>query len=166
MELVPPERMPGERQLETQAEFESALDELIANAAHTVRIFDKALGRGFNTPRRYELLRNLLLGGRAHRVYIALHDTSNIVRDCPRLVSLLKQFSHALFIHQTQQAAKRIYDPFAIADDTRLLHRFHYTSLRSVAAVGDVAATRLLLKRFDEIWHESTPSVTATTIGL
>lgn len=166
MEPVPPERMPGERQLETHAELESALNELIANATHTVRIFDKALGRGFDTPTRYDLLRKLLLSGRAHRVYIALHDTSNVVRDCPRLVSLLRQFSHGLFIHKTLPAAKRVYDPFAVGDDIRLVHRFHYGAARSVASIGDVAATRLLLKRFAEIWQETTPAINATTIGL
>jgi hypothetical protein len=38
--------------------------------------------------------------------------------------------------------------------------------MRGAATVGDVAATSLLVKRFDEIWEASTPSVAATTIGL
>jgi hypothetical protein len=59
-----------------------------------------------------------------------------------------------------------VYDPFAIADDARFVHRFHYNDLRGVATVGDVAATNLLLKRFDEIWQASAPGVSATTIGL
>jgi hypothetical protein len=166
MQPVPPERMPGERTLEGLAAYEAALDELIANAAHTVRIFDRSIGRGFNSPQRYELLRQLLLANRTNRVYIALHETANIVRDCPRLMLLLKQFSHGVSIYQTLSAARRVYDPFAIADDTRLVHRFHYADTRGVATVGDVAATQLLLKRFEEIWQASAPSVAATTVGL
>jgi len=166
MQPVPPERMPGERKLEGLAAYESALDELIANASHTVRIFDRSVGRGFNSPGRYDLLRNLLLASRAHRVYIVVHATANIVRDCPRLMLLLRHFSHGLFIHQTLPAARRVYDPFAVADDTRFVHRFHHADVRSVATVGDVAATQLLLKRFDEIWQASSQAVTATTIGL
>jgi hypothetical protein len=166
MQPVPPERMPGERKLEGLAAYESALDELIANATGTVRIFDRALARSFNSPQRYDLLRDLLLSRRTNRVYVALHETSNIVRDCPRLIMLLKQFSHGLFIHQTLPAARGVYDPFAVADDARFVHRFHYADVRGVATVGDVAATQLLMKRFEEIWQASAPAVSATTIGL
>jgi hypothetical protein len=166
MQPVPPERMPGERTLEGLAAYEAALDELIANAAHTVRIFDRSIGRGFNSPQRCELLRQLLLANRTNRVYIALHETANIIRDCPRLMLLLKQFSHGVSIYQTLPAARRVYDPFAVADDTRFVHRFHYADIRGVATVGDVAATQLLLKRFEEIRQASAPSVAATTVGL
>jgi hypothetical protein len=166
MQPVPPERMPGERKLEGLVAYEEALDELLANATSTVRIFDRVLGKGFNSPRRYDLLRELLLANRTNRVYVALHETANIVRDCPRLITLLKQFSHGLFIYQTLPAARRVYDPFAVADDTRFVHRFHHADVRGVATVGDVAATQLLMKRFDEIWQASAPAVSATTIGL
>jgi hypothetical protein len=166
MQPVPPERMPGERMLEGAIACEQALDELIANAAYTVRIFDKNIGRGFNSPQRYELLRQLLLARRTNRVYIVLHETANIARDCPRLIMLLRQFSHAVSIHQTLPDARRVYDPFAVADDARFVHRFHYDDVRGVATVGDIAATGLLLKRYGEIWQASAPAVVATTIGL
>src|ERR1035437_4375394 len=166
MQPVPPERMPGERMLEGAIACEQALDELIANAAYTVRIFDKNIGRGFNSPQRYELLRQLLLARRTNRVYIVLHETANIARDCPRLIMLLRQFSHAVSIHQTPPDARRFYDPFAVADDARFVHRFHYDDVRGVATVGDITATGLLLKRYEEIWQASAPAVAATTIGL
>lgn len=163
---VPPDRMPGERKLEGLHAYDKALDELLANATHTVRIFDKNIGRSFNTPQRYELLAQFLLARRTNRVRIALHETANIVRDCPRLIILLKRFSHGLAIHQTLPAARRVYDPFAVADDTRFVRRFHHTDVRGAATIGDVAATSLLIKRFDEIWEASAPSVAATTIGI
>ena len=158
--------MPGEKRLEGLAAYDAALDELLANAGQIVRIFDQGIGRNFNSPQRYDLLRQVLLAGRNHRVRIVLHETSNVVRDCPRLIMLLRQFSHGLAIHQTLPAARRVYDPFAVADDTRFVHRFHYSDVRGVATIGDVAATSLLIKRFDEIWEASTPAVSATTIGL
>ena len=166
MQPVPPERMPGERMLEGVIACEQALDELIANAAHTVRIFDKSIGGGFNSPRRYELLRRLLLARRTNRIYIVLHETANIARDCPRLVMLLRQFSHAVSIHQTLPDARRIYDPFAVADDARFVRRFHYDDVRGVATVGDIVATGLLLKRYEDIWQTSAAAVAATTLGL
>lgn len=158
--------MPGERKLEGLAAYDAALDELLANATHTVRIFDKSIGRNFNSPGRHELLAQFLLARRTNRVRIVLHETTHIVRDCPRLMMLLKRFSHGIAIHQTLQAARRVYDPFAVADDARFVRRFHYTDIRGEATIGDVAATSLLIKRFDEIWAASAPAVAATTIGL
>jgi hypothetical protein len=166
MEPVPPDQMPGERRLEGSVAYEEALDDLLANASHTVRIFDRRIGAAFNTQRRYELLRRLLLARRTNRVRIALHETANVVRDCPRLILLLRQFSHAISVHRTLPDARHVYDPFAVADDVRFVHRFHYNDIRGAAAIGDVAATQSLIKRFDEIWQASTPAVTANTAGL
>ena len=158
--------MPGERKLAGIVAYYDGLDELRGNAKHTVRVFDNAIGRSFNTPHRYELLAQFLVARRANRVKIVLHETANIVRDCPRLMVLLKRFSHGLAIHQTLSAARRVYDPFVVADDTRFVRRFHYTAVGGEASIGDIAATSLLIKRFDEIWEASAPTVTATTIGL
>jgi hypothetical protein len=166
MEPVAPERMPGERKLAGVAEYEAAFDELIANSTQTVRIFDRGIGRGFVTPHRYELFRTLLLANRNNRVRIVLHETSNVVRDCPRLMSLLRQFSHTLSLHQTLRAARHVYDPFVIGDDSRFIRRFHFNDLRGIATIGDVAYTNMLLKRFEELWATSVQAVTATTIGL
>src|SRR4051812_16663516 len=105
MQPVPPERMPGEHKLSGVAAYDTALDELIANAEHTIRIFDKNIGRSFNSSQRYELLAQFLLARRTNRVKIALHETTNIVRDCPRLMILLRRFSHGLFVNQTLPAA-------------------------------------------------------------
>lgn len=166
MQPVPPEHLPAERKLTGHAAHADALDELISHAAHVVRIFDRTAGPDFNSARRCELLRKLLLASRNNRVYIVLHDASTVARDCPRLMLVLKQFSHSVFIHQTLQAAKRVYDPFSVADEARFVRRFHYARSEGTAAVGDVAATQLLLKRFQEIWQASAQAVTATRLGL
>ena len=158
--------MPGERKLEGIVEYDHALDELITHSAHTIRLFDRRISSAFHSPQRYELLRRLLLARRTNRVRIVLHETGNIVRDCPRLLLLLRQFSHGIAIHRTLPAAHRVYDPFAIGDDTRFVHRFHYNDVRAAAVIGDVAATASLLKRFEEIWQASTPAVTAGKTGL
>jgi hypothetical protein len=166
METVPPERMPGELELVRLAQIEIAIDDLIANSKHAVRVFDKSVGRSFNTAQRCALLRDLLLASRSNRVYIALHETSNIVRDCPRLVNLLRQFSHSMFIYRTLPAARQVYDPFVIGDDLRFVHRFHYDRPRGAAVIGDLTNTTLMLRRFEEIWSVSAPAICATTIGL
>ena len=166
MQPVAPDNMPGERKLEGNVAYEAALDELIANATHTVRIFDRRITSAFNTPQRFDLMRRLLLTRRTNRIHIVLHETGNIVRECPRLIMLLRQFSHGIAIRQTLPVARRVYDPFSIADEARFVHRFHYNDVRGAATIGDVAATHTLLKRFDEIWQAAAPAVAAHQTGL
>jgi hypothetical protein len=163
---VPDNQMPGEQELDGIRAYEAATDELIVLAQRSVRIFDRALGRAFNSAQRIDALSRLLLERRTNRVRIVVHDASNIVAECPRLMTLLRRFSDTLAIHQTLRAARGVYDPFAIADEMRFVHRFHYDSMRGVAVIGDLAATRTLISRFDDIWEASSPAASATTIGL
>ncbi|MBI3939175.1 MAG: hypothetical protein HY323_19565 [Betaproteobacteria bacterium] len=148
------------------SEYEAAVDESIARAQWSVRIFDRRLGSRYNSPLRYDLLQHFLRLHRANRLYIVLHDTANLQRDCPRLVTLLRQFSHAVRINKTLKIARHVYDPFVIIDENHYVHRFHYEHLRAEQALNDLAGTKLLLQRFDELWEASAPSVSATTIGL
>jgi hypothetical protein len=166
MKEVPPELMPGDRPLAGTAELEAAIDALIGDADAHIRIFDRAFTRAWNTPARHERLRAFLLKRRTNRLDIVLHDTGNLVRDCPRFMQVVQQFSHAVAIRRTLPAARRVYDPFAIADDLLFVHRFHFDDVRGVATRADLAATQLLRKRFAEIWEASRPVAAATTLGL
>src|SRR5690349_12934676 len=84
------------------AESQAAVDEVIAAATRTLRIFDVSFfNRGFNSPQRVERLRTFLVAGRAHRILIALHETGGLEADCPRLLALLRQFPMSIEIHRT-----------------------------------------------------------------
>jgi hypothetical protein len=131
-----------------------------------LRIFDRQLGASFNSAARSDLLRAFFLRSRSNRLYIVVHDTAQLARDCPRLLSLVRQFSHAIAIHETEPQAKRVYDPFAIADEQDYLHRFHHDDTRALLALEDAHGAQTLLKRFAEIWEASVPAVSATTLGL
>ena len=157
---------PQHQKLEGERAFQAAVDALLARPQHTLRIFDRQLGRDFNSTHRYELLRAFLLRSRANRLYVVLHDTSNLARDCPRLMNLVRQFSESVTIHETQPQAKAVHDPFAVADDRDFVHRFHYEHARALLALDDPQGTQGLLQRFEEIWEASIPAVSATTLGL
>ncbi len=155
------------RQLNSAADYIEAIDILIELARHRLRIFDYNLeDGGYTTLHRHELLRTFLLSNRSNRLEIVLHDTDYLTRFCPRMLSLLKQFSHAITIQETTPQAKSIYDPFAIADETCFLHRFHYDSPRALLALNDIEGSHLLIKRFEEIRGASAPAISATTLGL
>ncbi|HXZ48036.1 MAG TPA: hypothetical protein VEG27_03395 [Usitatibacter sp.] len=158
---------PSYRPILGVADSLAAIDEVIAAAQRTIRIFDVALvNRGFNAPARTEKLREFLVAGRAHRVLIALHETQFLERECPRLLTLLRQFPMSIEIHRTLGEARNANDPFVLADDHSLWHQLHHEQPRAIVALHSPPDALPIAQRFEEIWDLSEPSVSATTLGL
>ncbi|HEX7810516.1 MAG TPA: hypothetical protein VF460_01295 [Burkholderiales bacterium] len=148
------------------ADYAAALDAILEKPRKTVRIFENALGRDYNSPKRVESLRTFLLGNPRNRLRIVVHDMQSMDRNCPRLLNLLRVHAHSISIHETHQTAKAVYDPFVIVDDLHYVHRFHFEELRGLLALDDPIGTHTLIERFEEIWEASSPAVSATTLGL
>lgn len=149
-----------------KSDYQDYIDEIIGLARHDLRIFEKCLDPAFNSSERHEALRRFLLSSQRNRLRIVVHDIGNIGRDCPRMLQLLRNFSHATAIHETQPQAKGVYDPFTIADESHSVRRFHFDELRGLYAKNDPVEAHTLVKRFEEIWEASSPAVTPTTLGL
>jgi hypothetical protein len=155
------------RQISGIAESQAAIDEVIAAARATLRLFDVSLGgRGFNSAARTDALRRFFVTGRSHRLLIALHEPETLERDCPRLLHLLRQFPMSIEIHRTLAQARNAQDPFIVADDHSVWHQLHHTQPRAVVALHSPADAGPIAQRFDEIWELSEPAVSATTLGL
>ncbi len=162
-ESPPPQR----RLLTSRADFTTALNEVIGKATRTLRLFDPTMQEfGLNSPQREEQLRAFLLASRNSKIMIAVHDPRHITIDCPRLMRLLRPFSHAITIYRTNDAIRNIEDVLVIADDLHCLRKPHAERSNGALYFDDPAETRGWNNRFDEIWEQSTPSVSATTIGL
>ena len=155
------------RQISGIVESNAAIDEVIATAQRTIRIFDFTLmNRGFNSPARYDALRHFLVAGRAHRILIALHEPEQLERECARLLTLLRQFPMSIAIHRTLSAARNAMDPFVLADDHGVWHQLHHAQPRAIVALHSPADAVPILQRFEEIWDLSEPAVSANTTGL
>ena len=158
---------PSYRPLAGFAESIAAIDEVIAAATRTLRIFDVSLSnRGFGSPARIERIRALLVAGRAHRLQVALHDTELLERENPRLLALLRQFPMSIEIHRTLAQARNAQDPFVLADDHSVWHQLHHEQPRAIVALHSPADAMPIAQRFEEIWELSEPAVSATTLGL
>ena len=158
---------PSYRPLSGMAESLAAIDEVIAAARRTIRIFDVSLSnRGFGAPARIERVRELLVAGRAHRLLIALHETELLERENPRLLQLLRQFPMSIEIHRTLAQARNAQDPFVLADDHSVWHQLHHQQPRAIVALHSPADAMPIAQRFEEIWELSEPAVSATTLGL
>jgi hypothetical protein len=148
-------------------EYSAALDTLCASAQRSLFIFENDFDNlGFNTEARFNTLRSFLLASPNARLHLLAHDTQVLVRFCPRLMMLLRQFSHNMHIHQTPVNLRHISEPFGVADENCFVRRFHFDDARGIFAKNDHEGARLLKSRFEEMWATSRASVSATTLGL
>jgi len=154
------------RRFEGMREYEAVIDSLIPQTQSVIRVFDKSLGRAYNSPQRFELLRQFLLASQLNRLLIVLHEVNTLERVCPRMLLLLRQFSYAISIRETLRPAKHVYDPFVIFDASHYVHRFHYDHLRAAQGTNDILGAQQLIDRFGEIREASGPAVSANVSGL
>lgn len=149
------------------AEYISALSTLCGLARHSLLIFEKDFENiGFNDEARYQILRNFLLNNPKNRLQLLAHDTRPISQYCPRLMTLLRQFGHSMFIFQTAINMKHLTQPFAVADDAQYVRRYHFDDTRGILALNDGEGAQLLKSSFMEIWEISRPSASTSTFTL
>ncbi len=153
--------------LEGITDYVKALDTLCSLAARSLCLFDKTFEHsGLDSAARYETLRAFLLGSVNSTLLILAHDTDYLAQRCPRTMVLLRQFSHKMHIYRTPEHLRHISEPFAVADDAHYVRRFHFDDLRGLLAQNDPEGARALHGRFMELWAESRPAISATTLGL
>lgn len=85
---------------------------------------------------------------------------------CPRLMTLLRQFGHSMFIYQTPRTLQHLTAPFAVADAAHFVRRFHFDSKQGILGNNDGESARLLGSRFLEMWSASRPSAATSTFTL
>jgi hypothetical protein len=158
---------PKRRMIDTRREYLTAFDELIGRTRQELCVFDPDGAQlELNSSQRAALLRQFLLASRDNRLFMALHDPEHLKKGCPRLMTLLTEFSTSIAIHQTEGEALRAQDCFVLADTEHFVRRPVASAARGVYALNEQKEARLLRDRFDEIWQSSFPAVSATTLGL
>lgn len=151
----------------TSSEYRSALDQVIGGARQRLRLYDATLEQGgFNGRGRYEDLRSFCLAGTAPRIEILLDDPAYLQKHCPRLMSLLRDFSHVIEVRQNDADAEPFTFSFVLADRSVWLKRFDKTVLPGQFDLDDAANAASLHQQFDQRWQRSIASVSATTLGL
>jgi hypothetical protein len=109
-------------------------------------------------------LRRFLAGGGT--LQLAMHGSAYIERHYPRLLRLLRDYSHRIECRITPRNLRTLTDSFCIGDAAHIVRRFHSDHPRGEAAFDAPAATELARERFAAIWAESQPGLHATTTGL
>ncbi len=155
------------QRFENESEFNAALDRFLEQPGREMRLFDsdlKALRP--NSPARIAQFEHFLRGSRTRRIYIVLQDTEYLTRMCPRMLGLLKLFTHAIQINRTHEEIRNLQDAFLVLDAQHYLRRPVAESFRGAMGLHDETEALGMRSRFQEIWTASYPGVASTTVGL
>ena len=115
-------------------------------------MFDQNLRYGdWNSLTRTAVLRDFLLNRRHSRLQIVVHETTYIEGHLPRLVLLLRDFSHKFSILRTIEDGRNAWDSFVIVDGKHLAHRFHLDSTRGELSFEAPLKARVLRDRYEDI---------------
>jgi hypothetical protein len=152
---------------ETNADFQAAVDRLLQQPGRELRIFDPdGAGLRLNDPLRLAHLERFLMSSRTRRIYLVLHNTDPLTRQCPRMMSLLGRYSHAMQINRTHEEIRELQDAFLVLDSLHFVRRPVAQFVRGALGFGDETEGLAMRGRFTEIWAASFPAVSSTTIGL
>lgn len=160
-ELIPDSIILGEH------EYSLAIDLVIAEAKQQLLIFDQDCSIGdYTSLKRCDLLNDFLINNPASQLTIILQNASFLTTDCPRLLDLLKIFSHKMTVYETNSFAKVAKDCFVLADGKSYVRRFHINQARFKFTLNDTETTASLINRFDELMQETTHKVSPSKLGL
>ena len=152
---------------DTSQGFQAAVDRLLEQPGRELRVFDPdGAALRLNDPQRIEGLERFLIASRTRRMYLVVHSTHHLTRQCPRLLTLLRRFSHAMQINQTHEEIREVQDAFVLLDAMHYVRRPMATLFRGAMGLGDENEGQALRGRFAEIWAASYPAVSSTTVGL
>ena len=152
---------------DNSAGFQGAIERLLAQPGRELRIFDPdGASLRLNDPARIAQLETFMSASRTRRMYMVVHQTDHILRQCPRLLGLLARFSHAMQVHRTHEHIRELQDAFLVLDSVHYVRRPVAASARGAIGLRDEAEALAMRSRFNEIWTASYPAVSSTTVGL
>ena len=152
---------------DSNAGFQAAIDRLLEQPGRELRIFDPDLAAlRVNESGRIERLERFLQASRTRRLYLVVHNPEHITRQCPRMMSLVARFSHAIQINRTQEEIRELQDAFLVLDSVHYVRRPVAQFFRGAIGLGDETEGLAMRGRFMEIWAASYPAVSGTTVGL
>jgi hypothetical protein len=152
---------------DTAAGFQAAVDRLLGQPGRELRIFDPdGAALRLNDPGRIESLERFLASSRTRRLYIVLHETDHLTRQCPRMLGLLARYTHAMQINRTHEHIRELQDAFLVLDAQHYVRRSVAAFYRGAMGLGDEVEALAMRQRFAEIWEASYPGVSSTTAGL
>lgn len=155
------------QRFEGESEFQKALDRFLDQPGRELRLFDPDLkALRLNSPARIAQFDRFLRGSRTRKIYVVVHDTEHLTRQCPRMLGLLKLFTHVIQINRTHEEIRNLQDAFLVLDAQHYLRRPVAGHFRGAIGLHDETEALAMRSRFQEIWSASYPGMSSTTVGL
>ena len=152
---------------DTSAGFQAAVERLLTQPGRELRIFDPdGSSLRLNDPARIGQLDAFMSASRTRRLYMVIHQTDHLLRQCPRFLGLLARFSHAIQINRSHEHIRELQDAFLVLDSQHYVRRASAAFYRGAMGIGDEVEALAMRQRFMEIWEASYPGVSSTTVGL
>ncbi len=158
---------PSYERFDSRVDFNAAVDRLLEQPGRELRVFDPDLSAlRLNDSERIARLERFLMASRTRRLYAVVHNTDHVTRHCPRLMSLLARYSHAIQINRTHDEIRELKDAFLVLDSGHYVRRPVAQFFRGAIGLGDETEGLAMRGRFMEIWAASYPAVSSTIAGL
>ncbi|NRR32811.1 hypothetical protein HSX11_21825 [Oxalobacteraceae bacterium] len=149
----------------SRAEFKQLLLAALARGVQRLQLFDPDFALwDLGSSDTDAALRHFL--SRGGHLQLVAHSNAELERHAPRLLRLLKDYSHAIECRQTNKNLRQLSDSFCIVDQRDIVRRFHADHLRGEAVFDAPAEVEAYVDRFDAIWAETLPGLHASTTGL
>jgi len=149
------------------ADYQMAIDRLLAIACHKISIYDEDLVtlKLESAPRLLHIKR-VLQAGECDTLQIAVRNAGPIRQKHPQFLNQLTTYGHLAIGRQTPPQLAHLRDSMILVDDKHALIRFERDQPRSKLLIDEIDEVRPYLTRFKEIWSEGGESVVSTTLGL
>jgi hypothetical protein len=158
---------PEYQRFDTEAAWHEAVDRLLGQHGRELRIFDPDFAAlRPNALERIALFERFLQASRTRRIYVVVHDSEHLTRHCPRMMGLLARYAHAIQVNRTHEAIRNLQDSFLVLDARHYVRRPVATFFRGALGFDDESDGLAMRSRFLEIWADSFPAVSSTTVGL
>ena len=152
---------------DTRAAYQQAISTVLSAATKELCIFDANIENlELDSRTRSDMIAAFLAGGADRSLRVILHDLDYLTRYSPRLMGLLKRYSHCFSIRQTPESLRSIADSFMLADSVSGVIRFHADHFRGKMLLNIPLDIHDWHQRFENLWLEAVPGATATHLGL
>lgn len=151
----------------TWSEYEAAVEAVLGQATHALRIFDENLAAlKLEHPGRMATLRRFLNSSPKNRLQIAVQNAGHLRLHSPRLMELFATYSHKLQVIECPPHLAALSDSLLLADGRHGLVRFHKTQARAKVFLDDAEECAPYLNRLDQIVEEGGAPVSGSALGL
>jgi len=152
--------------LSSRGEFVEAVLAVLAHARRDVLLYDRDFcDWPLDHPQTCRLLAALPRDGARPSLRLLVRDPDWLERHAPRFAELRRQLGAAAQCRQAPASVAPA-EGILIADEMHLVRRAHHGRFRGRLSLARPADVEACLPKYQSLWDESTPCLSATPLGL